>query len=56
VVRWKSTDTSEEHIAFMFRVEEYAKEETNMKELGRGVISQKMEVLTTTDVRNSNPT
>jgi hypothetical protein len=32
VVRWKSTDVSEEHIASIFRVEETANQETNMEQ------------------------
>jgi hypothetical protein len=29
--RWKSTDVSEEYVAFIFRTEEWAKQETGMK-------------------------
>jgi hypothetical protein len=33
VVRWKSTDVSREHVAFIFRVEEWAKQETSTKQV-----------------------
>jgi hypothetical protein len=46
----------EEHVASIFRVEEYAKEETSMKELENRGIPRKMERLTTIDMRTSNPT
>jgi hypothetical protein len=29
-VRWKSTDVAEEHVASIFRVEEWAKQETGL--------------------------
>jgi hypothetical protein len=32
VVRWKSTDVSEEHTISIFMVEEYAKQENSMKQ------------------------
>jgi hypothetical protein len=34
VVRWKPTDVSEEHVAFIFRDEEQAKQEISMKQAG----------------------
>jgi hypothetical protein len=34
VVHWKSADVSEEHVASIFRFEELAKQETNMKQVG----------------------
>jgi hypothetical protein len=33
VVRGKSTDVSEEHVAFIFMVEEYAKQETSVNQM-----------------------
>jgi hypothetical protein len=49
----------EEYVTSIFRVEEQAKQETNIKQAGcglHGVISQKTELLITTAVRTSNPT
>lgn len=31
VVSWKSIDVLEEHVTYIFRAEEYAKQETSMK-------------------------
>jgi hypothetical protein len=48
------------HVASTFTVEDYAKEETSMKQLAtralQGVIFQKREIFTTTAVKTSNPT
>lgn len=30
---WKLADVSEEHVTFIFRVKEWAKQETNMKQV-----------------------
>jgi hypothetical protein len=35
IVRWKPTDVSEEHIAFIFRFKERGKQETSVKAGGR---------------------
>jgi hypothetical protein len=35
VVRWKSTNVSQKHVVSIFRVEEYAKQETSMKQVKR---------------------
>jgi hypothetical protein len=35
VVHWKSSDVSEEHVASIFRVEEYAKQESCVKAGGK---------------------
>jgi hypothetical protein len=60
VVRWVSTDVSEEHIAYIFRVEEISSAKKNSKQAGgkelHGVISQKMILFITTAVKTSNPT
>jgi hypothetical protein len=35
VVRWKSADASEEHVASIFRVKDYTKQETSVKDDGK---------------------
>jgi hypothetical protein len=34
VVRWNTTDVPDEHVIFIVRIEEYAKEEIGMKQAG----------------------
>jgi hypothetical protein len=52
---WNSTDASEEHFAFIFKVEEYVKQETSPKQALHGVICQRIGLFVSTAVRTSNP-
>jgi hypothetical protein len=54
VVFWKWTDISEERVASIFRVEEYAMQETSVKAGGKQ--SQKIQLFIITITRTSNPT
>jgi 3-polyprenyl-4-hydroxybenzoate decarboxylase len=46
----------EEYDASIFRVQKYDKQETSMKYIQHGGISQKLELFIDTAVRASNPT